>query len=76
MDFFICISPSAPSSLIVQQKDSPQGTSSAQVTSGSSTSGDLQIPTVSADVAADIAKYTNKVITFPATIKMKKIRIS
>uniref|UniRef100_A0A669EZ16 Protein kinase C binding protein 1, like n=1 Tax=Oreochromis niloticus TaxID=8128 RepID=A0A669EZ16_ORENI len=36
---------------------------SAQVTSGSSSfmSGDLQIPTVSADVAADIAKYTNKI---------------
>uniref|UniRef100_A0A8C4IRL2 Protein kinase C-binding protein 1 n=1 Tax=Dicentrarchus labrax TaxID=13489 RepID=A0A8C4IRL2_DICLA len=34
------------------------------VSSGSSssfTSGDLQIPTVSADVAADIAKYTNKI---------------
>lgn len=28
-------------------------------------SGDLQIPTVSADVAADIAKYTNKVTIFP-----------
>lgn len=45
----------------------PPNTSSstaAQVTSGSSSSfmsGDLQIPTVSADVAADIAKYTNKV---------------
>uniref|UniRef100_A0A8C4P0Y6 Protein kinase C-binding protein 1 n=1 Tax=Dicentrarchus labrax TaxID=13489 RepID=A0A8C4P0Y6_DICLA len=38
---------------------------SAQVSSGSSssfTSGDLQIPTVSADVAADIAKYTNKIM--------------
>ncbi|XP_075898109.1 MYND-type zinc finger-containing chromatin reader ZMYND8-like isoform X2 [Nelusetta ayraudi] len=44
----------------VQQKDSPQGTSSAQVTSSSSMSGDLQIP--SADVAADIAKYTNKIM--------------
>uniref|UniRef100_A0A4W6EVX5 Protein kinase C binding protein 1, like n=1 Tax=Lates calcarifer TaxID=8187 RepID=A0A4W6EVX5_LATCA len=35
----------------------------AQVTSGSSSfmSGDLPIPTVSADVAADIAKYTNKI---------------
>lgn len=50
------------------QKDVPQSTSSstaAQVTSGSSSSymsGDLQIPTGSADVAADIAKYTNKVI--------------
>uniref|UniRef100_A0A8C4IV74 Protein kinase C-binding protein 1 n=1 Tax=Dicentrarchus labrax TaxID=13489 RepID=A0A8C4IV74_DICLA len=35
------------------------------VSSGSSssfTSGDLQIPTVSADVAADIAKYTNKIM--------------
>ncbi|XP_044068433.1 protein kinase C-binding protein 1-like isoform X7 [Siniperca chuatsi] len=52
----------------VQQKDQPQSTSSstaAQVTSGSSSSfmsGDLQIPTVSADVAADIAKYTNKIM--------------
>ncbi|XP_070765975.1 MYND-type zinc finger-containing chromatin reader ZMYND8-like isoform X5 [Enoplosus armatus] len=52
----------------VHQKDLPQSTSSstaAQVTSGSSssfTSGDLQIPTVSADVAADIAKYTNKIM--------------
>lgn len=45
----------------VQQKDVPQNTSLS--TAGSSTllSGDLQIPTVSADVAADIAKYTNKV---------------
>ncbi|CAJ1084838.1 protein kinase C-binding protein 1-like isoform X1 [Xyrichtys novacula] len=52
----------------VQQKDPPQSTSSstgAPVTSASSssyTSGDLQIPTVSADVAADIAKYTNKIM--------------
>uniref|UniRef100_A0A672JH46 Protein kinase C-binding protein 1-like n=1 Tax=Salarias fasciatus TaxID=181472 RepID=A0A672JH46_SALFA len=50
----------------VQQKDPPQGASSStagQVTSGSSlVSGDLQIPTVSADVAADIAKYTNKIM--------------
>uniref|UniRef100_A0A8D0CXP7 Protein kinase C binding protein 1, like n=1 Tax=Sander lucioperca TaxID=283035 RepID=A0A8D0CXP7_SANLU len=44
------------------------GTSSstaAQVTSGSSSSfmsGDLQIPTGSAEVAADIAKYTNKIM--------------
>lgn len=51
----------------VQQKDVPQNTSlstAAGVSSCSSTSllsGDLQIPTVSADVAADIAKYTNKV---------------
>ncbi|XP_049921078.1 protein kinase C-binding protein 1-like isoform X7 [Epinephelus moara] len=50
------------------QKDVPQSTSSstaAQVTSGSSSSymsGDLQIPTGSADVAADIAKYTNKIM--------------
>ncbi|XP_019131633.1 protein kinase C-binding protein 1-like isoform X2 [Larimichthys crocea] len=50
------------------QKDMPPNTSSstaAQVTSGSSSSfmsGDLQIPTVSADVAADIAKYTNKIM--------------
>ncbi|XP_041800994.1 protein kinase C-binding protein 1-like isoform X1 [Chelmon rostratus] len=52
----------------VQQKDLPPNTSSstaAQVTSGSSSSfmsGDVQIPTVSADVAADIAKYTNKIM--------------
>ncbi|XP_005731840.1 protein kinase C-binding protein 1-like isoform X2 [Pundamilia nyererei] len=50
-----------------QQKDPPLSASSstsAQVTSGSSPfmSGDLQIPTVSADVAADIAKYTNKIM--------------
>ncbi|XP_042347074.1 protein kinase C-binding protein 1-like isoform X3 [Plectropomus leopardus] len=50
------------------QKDVPQSASSstsAQVTSGSSSSymsGDLQIPTGSADVAADIAKYTNKIM--------------
>ncbi|XP_076596751.1 MYND-type zinc finger-containing chromatin reader ZMYND8-like isoform X1 [Chaetodon auriga] len=52
----------------VQQKDVPSNAPSstaAQVTSGSSSSfmsGDLQIPTVSADVAADIAKYTNKIM--------------
>ncbi|XP_069579162.1 MYND-type zinc finger-containing chromatin reader ZMYND8-like isoform X1 [Brachyistius frenatus] len=50
-----------------QQKDPPQNASSstaAPVTSGSSSymSGDMQIPTVSADVAADIAKYTNKIM--------------
>uniref|UniRef100_A0A8C4IV65 Protein kinase C-binding protein 1 n=1 Tax=Dicentrarchus labrax TaxID=13489 RepID=A0A8C4IV65_DICLA len=42
-----------------------QAVKAAQVSSGSSssfTSGDLQIPTVSADVAADIAKYTNKIM--------------
>lgn len=48
------------------QKDVPQSTSpsstTAQVTSGGSSSGDVQIPTGSAEVAADIAKYTNKVI--------------
>ncbi|XP_056278613.1 MYND-type zinc finger-containing chromatin reader ZMYND8-like isoform X2 [Pseudoliparis swirei] len=47
------------------QKDVPQSTSSstaAQVTSGSSLSGDVQIPTGSAEVAADIAKYTNKIM--------------
>ncbi|XP_035807994.1 MYND-type zinc finger-containing chromatin reader ZMYND8-like isoform X4 [Amphiprion ocellaris] len=53
-------------SVKVQQKDPPQNASSstAQVISGSSSfmSGDLQIPTVSADVAADIAKYTNKIM--------------
>ncbi|KAM6981588.1 MYND-type zinc finger-containing chromatin reader ZMYND8-like isoform 3-T3 [Tautogolabrus adspersus] len=52
----------------VQQKDPPQSTSTttaAHVTSSSSssyTSGDLQIPTGSAEVAADIAKYTNKIM--------------
>ncbi|KAF7664384.1 hypothetical protein LDENG_00178380 [Lucifuga dentata] len=50
----------------VQQKDSPSASSltAAQVTSVSSSSfmSDLQIPTVSADVAADIAKYTNKIM--------------
>ncbi|KAM7411557.1 hypothetical protein PAMA_021514 [Pampus argenteus] len=51
-----------------QQKDPPQNSSSstaAQVPSSSSSSfmsGDLPIPTVSADVAADIAKYTNKIM--------------
>lgn len=64
MTFFSCAFPHFAPFVIVQQKDSPQGSSSAQVTSASSTSGDLQIPTVSADVAADIAKYTNKVIIF------------
>lgn len=50
-----------------QQKDPPPNSSSSaggQVTSSGSSSllpGDLQIPTASADVAADIAKYTNKV---------------
>ncbi|XP_067095443.1 MYND-type zinc finger-containing chromatin reader ZMYND8-like isoform X1 [Osmerus mordax] len=56
----------------VQQKDGPQSTSTSSVTlvtsSGTSSSsssfmaGDLQIPTGSADVAADIAKYTNKMM--------------
>uniref|UniRef100_A0A673CFV3 Protein kinase C-binding protein 1-like n=1 Tax=Sphaeramia orbicularis TaxID=375764 RepID=A0A673CFV3_9TELE len=49
-----------------QQKDSPQNTSSLTTTQVSSSSSsfmpDLQIPTVSADVAADIAKYTNKIM--------------
>uniref|UniRef100_A0A668AEZ3 Protein kinase C binding protein 1, like n=1 Tax=Myripristis murdjan TaxID=586833 RepID=A0A668AEZ3_9TELE len=43
---------------------STSSSSVTAVTSGSSSSfiaGDLQIPTVSADVAADIAKYTNKI---------------
>ncbi|KAM8863726.1 MYND-type zinc finger-containing chromatin reader ZMYND8-like isoform 1-T3 [Spinachia spinachia] len=43
------------------QKDVPQSTSSsaaAQVSTG----GDVQIPTGSAEVAADIAKYTNKMM--------------
>uniref|UniRef100_A0A8C1A404 Zinc finger, MYND-type containing 8 n=1 Tax=Cyprinus carpio carpio TaxID=630221 RepID=A0A8C1A404_CYPCA len=62
----------------VQQKDSPQTTSTSAVTlvtstpvsvsmsssssSSTSTTGDFQIPTTSADVAADIAKYTNKIM--------------
>ncbi|XP_026131121.1 protein kinase C-binding protein 1-like isoform X7 [Carassius auratus] len=62
----------------VQQKDSPHTTSTSAVTlvtstpasasmsssSSSSTSmtADFQIPTTSADVAADIAKYTNKIM--------------
>ncbi|XP_033982509.1 protein kinase C-binding protein 1-like isoform X7 [Trematomus bernacchii] len=49
------------------QKDVPQSTSSstaAQVTGNSSSfsSGDVQIPTGSAEVAADITKYTNKMM--------------
>ncbi|XP_061591758.1 MYND-type zinc finger-containing chromatin reader ZMYND8-like isoform X2 [Cololabis saira] len=48
-------------------KDPPHSASpstAGQATSGSSSliSGDVQIPTVSADVAADIAKYTNKIM--------------
>ncbi|XP_041859551.1 protein kinase C-binding protein 1-like isoform X2 [Melanotaenia boesemani] len=51
----------------VQQKDPPHSASlstASQATSASSSflSGDLQIPTVSADVAADIAKYTSKIM--------------
>uniref|UniRef100_A0A6Q2X1B9 Protein kinase C binding protein 1, like n=1 Tax=Esox lucius TaxID=8010 RepID=A0A6Q2X1B9_ESOLU len=52
----------------VQQKDGPQTSTSSVtlVTTSSSSSsylaGDLQIPTASADVAADIAKYTNKMM--------------
>ncbi|XP_061909877.1 MYND-type zinc finger-containing chromatin reader ZMYND8-like isoform X5 [Entelurus aequoreus] len=45
----------------VQQKDSPQSTS-ASGSSSSFMSGDIPIPTASADVAADIAKYTNKIM--------------
>ncbi|KAK6307775.1 hypothetical protein J4Q44_G00210460 [Coregonus suidteri] len=53
----------------VQQKDGPQ-TSTSSVTlvtsvassSSSYLAGDFQIPTASADVAADIAKYTNKMM--------------
>uniref|UniRef100_A0A8C8A3A4 Protein kinase C binding protein 1, like n=1 Tax=Oryzias sinensis TaxID=183150 RepID=A0A8C8A3A4_9TELE len=50
----------------VQHKDSSHSVSpstAGQLTSANSSliSADLQIPTVSADVAADIAKYTNKV---------------
>ncbi|KAM9443565.1 MYND-type zinc finger-containing chromatin reader ZMYND8 isoform 1-T1 [Clarias gariepinus] len=36
--------------------------SSSSSSSSSSMAGDLQIPTTSADVAADIAKYTNKIM--------------
>ncbi|XP_033826152.1 MYND-type zinc finger-containing chromatin reader ZMYND8-like isoform X2 [Periophthalmus magnuspinnatus] len=43
-----------------QQKDTPQNALSTS--SSSYVSGDVQIPTVSADVAADIAKYTNKIM--------------
>ncbi|RVE70778.1 hypothetical protein OJAV_G00067860 [Oryzias javanicus] len=51
----------------VQQKDSSHSVSpstAGQLTSANSSliSTDLQIPTVSADVAADIAKYTNKIM--------------
>nr|XP_023652450.1 protein kinase C-binding protein 1-like isoform X3 [Paramormyrops kingsleyae] len=69
----------------VQQKDSPQGTSSSVVplvtaapaipasaapavsasspsSLSSSTTGDFQIATTSADIAADIAKYTTKIM--------------
>lgn len=65
-----------PSLCAVQQKDSPQSASSStagQVTPASSSyvSGDLQIPTVSADVAADIAKYTNKVGGKPNPVKFR-----
>ncbi|XP_049611073.1 MYND-type zinc finger-containing chromatin reader ZMYND8 isoform X2 [Syngnathus scovelli] len=41
----------------VQSKDSPQSAGSS-----SYLSGDLPIPTASADVAADIARYTNKIM--------------
>ncbi|XP_051956920.1 protein kinase C-binding protein 1-like isoform X2 [Xyrauchen texanus] len=37
-------------------------TVSSSSSSSTSTTGDLQIPTTSADVAADIAKYTNKIM--------------
>ncbi|KAG1949353.1 protein kinase C-binding protein 1 isoform X3 [Pimephales promelas] len=37
-------------------------TVSSSSSSSSSTTGDFQIPTTSADVAADIAKYTNKIM--------------
>ncbi|XP_019746861.1 protein kinase C-binding protein 1-like isoform X3 [Hippocampus comes] len=45
----------------VQLKDSPQG-ASASSSSSSYLSGDLPIPTASADAAADIARYTNKIM--------------
>uniref|UniRef100_A0A8C2BMR4 Zinc finger, MYND-type containing 8 n=1 Tax=Cyprinus carpio TaxID=7962 RepID=A0A8C2BMR4_CYPCA len=70
--------PTASKPEAVQQKDSPQTTSTSAVTlvtstpvsvsmsssssSSTSTTGDFQIPTTSADVAADIAKYTNKIM--------------
>ncbi|KAJ3586357.1 hypothetical protein NHX12_012757 [Muraenolepis orangiensis] len=49
----------------VQQKDTPQSTSTSSSAASSSSSlltGDLQIPTGSADAAADIAKYTTKIM--------------
>ncbi|XP_077368812.1 MYND-type zinc finger-containing chromatin reader ZMYND8-like isoform X2 [Festucalex cinctus] len=45
----------------VQLKDSPQSTS-ASSSSSLYLSGDLPIPIASADVAADIARYTNKIV--------------
>ncbi|XP_077404686.1 MYND-type zinc finger-containing chromatin reader ZMYND8-like isoform X2 [Vanacampus margaritifer] len=45
----------------VQLKDSPQSTS-ASSSSSSYLSGDLPIPIASADAAADIARYTNKIM--------------
>ncbi|XP_041954346.1 protein kinase C-binding protein 1-like isoform X1 [Alosa sapidissima] len=50
--------------LKVQVKDSPQSasTSGSSLASSSSMAGDFSIPTASADVAADIAKYTNKIM--------------
>lgn len=55
--------------IAVQQKDTPLSTSTSAVTLVSSSPAatsspaetDVYIPTASADVAADIAKYTNKV---------------
>ncbi|KAM8831158.1 MYND-type zinc finger-containing chromatin reader ZMYND8-like isoform 1-T1 [Synchiropus picturatus] len=47
------------SSLTGQQKEPSQSSSTSQLSSSTS---DIQIPTVSADVAADIAKYTNKIM--------------
>ncbi|XP_030624067.1 protein kinase C-binding protein 1 isoform X3 [Chanos chanos] len=49
----------------VQQKDTPRSSSSSVTLvtgSSSSSGGDLSIPTASADVAADIAKYTTKMM--------------
>uniref|UniRef100_A0A672SHN6 Zinc finger MYND-type containing 8 n=1 Tax=Sinocyclocheilus grahami TaxID=75366 RepID=A0A672SHN6_SINGR len=43
-----------------QQQQGPTVSSSSS--SSTSTTGDFQIPTTSADVAADIAKYTNKIM--------------
>ncbi|CAJ1084840.1 protein kinase C-binding protein 1-like isoform X4 [Xyrichtys novacula] len=50
------------SSTRYQTRQAVKGAPVTSASSSSYTSGDLQIPTVSADVAADIAKYTNKIM--------------